>query len=65
MAAELNAMKYENFIRKALWMYDPTQANLFPRPGYLADVDDLDSDVRRAWKKYRWRDLKYGKGRRE
>jgi|GEM_PF-1356870 len=58
-----HAMKYENSIRKALWMYDPTQATLYPRPGYLADVDDLGSTVREVWKNYDWRKLTYGRRR--
>jgi RHS repeat-associated protein len=44
----------ENHIREALFQYDPTQSDLYPRPGYTARHEDLDAtSADRAWKRYR------------
>jgi len=50
---EKQGVRMENRIREGLFLCDPTQSNLYPRPGYTARHEDLDgTSAARAWKRY-------------
>ena len=52
-AAELYAMHYENRIRKALFMVDPSCEDVYPRPGYqMFYVDIPGSNTSEAWSNF-------------
>jgi len=53
VGGEKEAVWFENWMRYAMFKLDPSQGNLYPRPGYDAHHADLGDTAEEAWDKYR------------
>jgi RHS repeat-associated protein len=48
--SEIRAVRTENFVRLSLFRFDPTEGNLYPRPGYTDEHPAWGVSAQEAWR---------------